>query len=362
MQTIMGMEKVKLKDLAREAGISISTASRVLKDSSGVSAATFQRAREAARKLGIDLDVQEESTVVAFLLSNRQMLHPFHARILLGAQAHLTASNCDTLFVPLSYSPNTSWSDIHLPKILRRSGGVRSAIVTGSNSENLLKALRTQGIHFAVLGNNVLGEYEKGCYDIVFSDDVGGAYEMTRHLQTLNHRDIWFVGNDRLPWFTRCYEGYAKAMENAGLVPCASGFDSESDQVAGYLGMKAILGRSEPATAIVSCTDAVALGVYKALAEHRIRIPDDISVVGCNDTYAPLLNPPLTTTCEFPEHLGKRLAEVVLRRMREPDRPPMEVTVPTQLIKRESCIKLALVSEQPQSLQRDAGPSLHHSI
>lgn len=358
----MGAEKIKLKDLAREARISISTASRVLKDSSGVSAATFQRARDAARRLGVELDGQEESTVVAFLLSNRQMLHPFHARILLGAQAHLTASNCDTLFIPLTYSPNTIWNHIPLPKVLRRSGGVRSAIVTGANSENLFKALRNQGIHFAVLGNNILGQYDEGSYDIVFSDDIGGAYEMTRYLQSLSHRDIWFVGNDRLPWFARCYEGYSRAMEDAGLVPCASGFDSDSDQVTGYLGMKSILGRSEPVTAIVSCTDAVALGVYKALAEQRIRIPDDISVVGCNDTYAPLLNPPLTTTCEFPEHLGKRLAEVVLRRMTEPDLPSIEVTVPTQLIRRESCLKLAPVSKQPQSLQRDEGRSIRQSL
>jgi LacI family transcriptional regulator len=280
----------------------------------------------------------------------------------LGAQAHLTASNCDTLFLPLTYSPNASWNDIHLPKVLRRSDRVRSAIVTGSNSENLLRALRNQDIHFAVLGNNILGEYERGCYDTVFSDDVGGAYEMTRHLLSLDHRDIWFVGNDRLPWFARCHEGYARAMEEAGLIPRASGFDSEDDQVTGYLGMKSIISRSDPATAIVSCTDAVALGVYKALAEYRIRIPDDISVVGCNDTYAPLLNPPLTTVCEFPEHLGKRLAEVVLRRMREPDRAAMEITVPTQLIKRESCARLAPSSEQSHSRQRGDELSMHQSI
>ena len=358
----MDAEKVKLKDLAREAGVSISTASRILKDSSSVSAGTFQRVREAAKRLGIELEAQEESTGVAFLLSNRQMLHPFHARILLGAQAHLTASNCDTLFLPLTYSPNTAWNEIHLPKVLRRSDRVRSAIVTGSNSENLLKALRNNGIHFVVLGNNIVGEYDRGRYDIVFSDDIGGAYEMTRHLQNLNHRDIWFVGNDRLPWFARCYQGYTRAMEEAGLVPRASGFDSENDQVAGYLGMKSIISRSESATAIVSCTDAVALGVYKALAECRIRIPDDISVVGCNDTYAPLLNPPLTTICEFPEHLGKRLAEVVLLRIREPDRPAMEVTVPTQLIKRESCAKLASSSEQSQLRQRGDGLSMHQNI
>lgn len=359
------MKRIKLKDIAREAGVSISTASRILNDSSSVTAETFARVKQAALRLGIELDIQGRSKVVAFILSNREMLHPFHARILLGAQAHLTAHSCDTLFLALTYSPHVPWNEIQLPKVLRQANYVRSAIVAGAISENLLNALRQKGIYFAALGNNVLSECNKGLYfaapgnnvpaennvrnyDVVFSDDIRGAYEITRYLQSLGHRDIWVVGNDRLPWFTRCYKGYAKAMGEAGFSPHVSVFDSDNDQQTGYLSAKSILDRHERITAILANTDAVALGVYKALAEYGIRVPNDMSVAGCNDTYGPLLQPPLTTICEFPEHLGKRMAEMVLQRMNEPNLPPMEITVPTELVKRESC---ARVLHAPDSLR-----------
>jgi len=103
------------------------------------------------------------------------------------------------------------------------------------------------------------------------------------------------------------------------------------------LGTKAILSRSEPVTAIFAGTDTAAQGVYAALADCHLRVPQDISVVGCNDTSGEILRPPLTTIREFPEQLGKQLAELAIGQISRTVAAPRQITIPTEIVKRESC-------------------------
>jgi DNA-binding LacI/PurR family transcriptional regulator len=191
------------------------------------------------------------------------------------------------------------------------------------------------------LGNNVIGEPRNLPHDVVFSDDIQGGYDMTRHLIRLGHSRIGFVGNTRLPWFSRCFSGYCRAMEEAGLQPRPSSVSSEDDGEIGYLGTKSLLSASEPITAIFAGNDPSAHGVYKALRDSGLRIPDDISVAGCNDTVGSWLYPGLTTIREFPEQLGTNLVDVLLNRIANPRLDPQCVTIPTELVKRESCRSIA---------------------
>jgi DNA-binding LacI/PurR family transcriptional regulator len=73
------------------------------------------------------------------------------------------------------------------------------------------------------------------------------------------------------------------------------------------------------------------------LRDSGLNIPDDVSVVGCDDTVGSWLYPALTTIREFPEQLGKQMVELLLSRIANPDQEPQRVTVPTELIKRDSC-------------------------
>jgi DNA-binding LacI/PurR family transcriptional regulator len=232
------------------------------------------------------------------------------------------------------YPPTVPAKDLHLPKVLTR-GVVQGMILGGTNSTNMLAALRDRGIAFAVLGNNVVGADEDDDYDAVYSDDIEGAYELTRHLIGENHRDIWFVGDIRLPWYARCAAGYRRAMTESGLEPRMSDIHSDDRQL-GYLAMRSIISRGEPVTAVFGGSDQIARGIYEALRQSGLRIPEDISVVGFNDTEAALLDPPLTSVQEFPEELGKHLAEFVLRRLSEPRLPKQRLTIPTRLILRKS--------------------------
>lgn len=280
------------------------------------------------------------------------VLHPFHARVLVGAEAQCSAQGCDILFTLFKYSARVPWTELHLPKLMRRRDVANALILAGNNSENLLLALRQRGVPFALLGNNVLGAWQGDSYDSVRSDSVQGAYEITRYLVSLGHRHVWYVGNCKLPCFAASNRGYSQAMQDSGLLPQLSDIDSEDDEEIGYLGTRTIFGTREPVTAIFAGTDHAAQGVYKAAFDRGLRIPRDLSVVGCNDTYGRLLHPPLTTIREYPEQFGKRLAQMALERIRNADAPPQQVIIPTAIAKRESCLPCGVPPESIAGRQR----------
>lgn len=330
--------KVGLREIASAANVSIATASRVLNGNNRVAPDIQKTVLQAAKKLGVEPTQRKKARSLVFLLGNRAMPHAFHSRILSGAEAHCAMQEWSLVFLSFNYSPHVPWAELHLPKVVQSHDITRAVILAGTHSTNLIKLLEHNGIPFAVFGNNVLGEpQDLKNVDSVFVDDIQGSKDAVRYLIGLGHRHIWFVGNTRLPWFRRCHEGYRRAMEEAGLEPRESATDSEDDTDSGYLGTKSLLARDKSVTAILAGNDPTAHGVYKALRDRRLRVPDDVSVVGCDDTVGTWLYPALSTTREFPEQLGKELVEAVFSRLAQPDRVPQCITIPTEFIKRDSC-------------------------
>ena len=326
----------RFKDVAKAANVSAATVSRVAKGLSSVDPAIRARVEKAARGLEVDLDRKrkEKSSIVGFMLANRELVHNFQARILFGSEAYCASREKELLFMSYRYPGNVPPKELHLPKVITQ-GVVQGMILGGTNSENMLAALRARGIIFAVLGNNVLGSDANSDYDAIFSDDTQGAYELTRHLIDEKHRNIWFIGDTDMPWYARCGRGYRQAMEQSGLQTRFSEIHSDDMQL-GYLTMRSILSRREPVSAVFAASDQIARGVYEALRQSGVSIPQDISVAGFNDTEANLMHPTLTSVREFPEELGKHLAEFVLRRLADPSMPPQRLTIPTRLMVRKS--------------------------
>jgi DNA-binding LacI/PurR family transcriptional regulator len=328
-----GGTKLSLKDVAQRAGVSLASVSRVARGQTNVDTAIRDRVRQAAGELGVDLDLKHRNgaSMVGFILGNRDVLHSFQARILLGAERYCSSQNVDLVFLSLRYSPATPSRELHIPQILTQPSPVRAVILGGTNSANMIGALRERKIPFAVLGNNVVGPWEPSEHDCVYSDDMQGAFDLTSQLIADGHRRIWFIGDTDLPWFARCGEGYRQAMEKSGLQTRFSEIRSDDVQL-GYLAMRSILSRREPVTAVFAASDQIARGVYEALRNSGVSIPRDISVAGFNDTEAGLMHPTLTTVREYPEELGQHLAEFVLRRMKEPGREAQQLVIPTRVV------------------------------
>jgi DNA-binding LacI/PurR family transcriptional regulator len=330
--------KITYQAIARSAKASVSTVARVAKGNTRVDPQLRDRVKRAAQNLGVELQGRrKKKKVLAFILSNREVLHPFHSHVLVGAEATSTANGYHMLFFAYHYPALKSPSELGLPPMLENTEEVSGLILAGTNTANLLEHLASRRVPFVVLGNNVLGEWHPEQYDVVWFDDIQGAYEMTQYLLALGHREIWYIGNRRLTWYARRYEGYRKAMEEASLFARVSEFDSGDDAQIGYLAAKSILTRNEPMTAIFAGGDRAAQGACKAVRERGLQVPEDVSAAAFGDIEAALWHPPLTTVRVFSEQISKRMVELLLNRIAHPEIPPQHSVIPTQLVKRESC-------------------------
>jgi DNA-binding LacI/PurR family transcriptional regulator len=341
--------KSTLQAVAEMAKVSPATVSRLINRTARVSPAVEARIRKAASHLDFDLSGKRNNRLIAYLLANRSLLHPFHSQVLVAAEAHCAANEYSLLFFPLHYSPTQHWTKLDVPRVLHRPDMIDGFIVAGVNYQNLLDLLTDIRLPFAVLGDTVQGEWRRDAYDTACVDDRQGAYELTRYLQNLGHTRIAFVANTRLAWFQRRSESYRRAMEEAGLEPLIAEIDSEHEHEVGFLAMKQILARrAGQIDAVFGGSDATCHGIYAALREAGLRVPEDISVCGFNDTpEATVLYPPLTSVRVFPELIGRQLAEMVLARIAKGGASPLQRTIPTQLVKRESCVAARSVELVP---------------
>lgn len=347
-------KKTRIQDVAKIAGVSVATVSRVATGNERVSAELRSRVFKAASELNVELNGKGKAKIIAFILANRELFNPFHAGIMVGAEAYCASHDCGLLFLPLHYGSNVPWQNLHLPSILERPSPVGAVILAGKNSQNVLDLLAHRDIPYVVMGNNVVGDWNKEGSNALYFDDVEGAYDATRYLQSLGHRDIWYVGNCQFTWFERRYQGYRRAMEERGLPLRINEFDSGEGEDLGYLVTKSILKSGETMTALFAGDDAVARGAYKAVHEAGLRIPDDLSVIGFNDTEASALHPALTSVRVFTEQMGREMAALAYERIGRPELPAEIITIPTQVVKRESCRSVQPIANAPDAVRANA--------
>lgn len=326
-----------MADVAREAGVSAATISRLVRGGTRVNAETRNRILVAAQKLNFDLEARKSSRIIAFLLSNRGVLHPFHSSVLMGAEAFCAEHDYGLLFLPLQYSLTLDKDRLTLPEILLRKTVVAGAIVAGTNSEAMLELFTDHELPWVVLGNNVVGDWPHDKTRSIFFDDIRGAYELTSYLISLGHHHIGFAGNLNLPWYFRRFQGYRKAVEEAGLKVMSSDLRTLDGEEMGYLGARLMLQQDPRPTAIFAADDPAGRGVYRAARDHNLKVPEDLTVAGFNDTPdAAALHPPLTTVRVFTEELGRQAGELLFKQIGQPDVATPSVVLPTQLIRRES--------------------------
>ncbi|MBV9182218.1 MAG: LacI family DNA-binding transcriptional regulator [Acidobacteria bacterium] len=351
--------KIKLSDVARAAKVSTATVSRFVGSRGGITSETRERIMAAASRLGFDLEKNRKSRIIVFLLSNRGLLHPFHSAVLMGAQAYCAEHDYAMLFLPFHYSVNAAPGEISLPEILEQRRLVSGVIVAGTNSSSLLRLLSRKSIPWVALGNNLIvaSDDELTGGGTVYFDDISGAHELTRYLQSLGHRRIAFIGNLSLPWYARRHRGYERAMQEAGFESRVNERNFREGEDMGYLAGKWMLQQSLAPTAIFAGDDSAARGVYTAARDRGMRIPEDLSVAGFNDTpEARALHPALTTVRVFTDEVGKQLAEAVLHGIFSPRVERPAIHLPTQLIRRESCQALSSRPEFPQILAANSRP------
>jgi DNA-binding LacI/PurR family transcriptional regulator len=331
-----------IRDVARAAGVGVGTISRVLNSSSQVSRETRARVLEAIRRLGFRPNAQarrilkRRSEIVCFLLSNRDFLHPFHARILQGVESYASSLRHHVLFAVLHYSPRTPPEKIDLPPVLQEHGLIDGVILAGTIYQNLLRRIEAIHMPFVAFSNNVVGMDGDHLYDQVGFDDFNGTLQATRYLIEQGHRLIDFAGDTSLPWIQRRFDGYRQAMRENKLKPVSimtrnpDGFVDFGQKSAAQ-----ILTQGERATAVVAGNDETAYGLWLSLRRHGVRVPDEISLVGFDDREeAVLMDPPLSTVRVHKEEIGETCMKMLLERLHHPQMAFSQRILPTEFVVR----------------------------
>src|SRR5216683_3055048 len=175
-----------IRDVARLAGAGVGTISRVLNGSPLVRPPTRDRVMAAIRRLGFRPHAQarrilrHRKEMVCFLLSNRDFLHPFHARILQGVEKYASSLRQHVIFAALHYSPGTAAERISLPPVLQERGLVDGLILAGTIYPNLLRKIESVHMPFVAFSNNVVGIDDEQQFDQVGFDDFNGTLHATR--------------------------------------------------------------------------------------------------------------------------------------------------------------------------------------
>ncbi len=349
-----------IRDVAREAGVSIATVSRVFNDSSLVSADTIAQVRAVAARLNY-----WPNGVARSLITNRthalgvllpDMYGEFFSEVIRGIDL---AARTHGFHILVSGSHADSEA---LVEALRSMSGRVDGMIVMAPDVQAPTAIAGFASHCPVVLLNP-GQDVDSCDTITIANH-DGAHEMVQHLVALGHRHIAMVRGpaSNLDAEQRL-QGYRAALREAGLGP-ADELEVVGDftEPSGYEAVTTLLGRPQRPTAIFVGNDHMAIGVMSALGEAGIRIPDEIAVAGFDDiAMARFTTPPLSSVRVNTALLGERAVELLLRARRAGNTGPRQHEVlPTSLAIRSSCGARLTRREEPARWRRDR--TLPHPI
>ncbi|GEO12871.1 LacI family DNA-binding transcriptional regulator [Microvirga aerophila] len=329
---------VTIIDIAREAGVSKSTVSLVLKGSTLVADETRDRVSRAMSKLGYVYNRGAanlrgaQSSIVGMVIND--LSNPFFAELAIGIERVLRTSG----YIP--FIANTAES------VVRQAEVVRSMREHGASGIILSPALDTDGREINSLldlGMPIILAIRRvpgARASLVASDNMAGAARVTQHLISLGHRRIAFLGGmgamavrkDRIAGFTQ-------ALEEVGLrADPALMLESMPTKDGAFTAMSALLSRPDWPTAVVCFNDVVAIGVMQALSRKGLLPGRDMAITGFDDTTeARQVSPPLTTVSVDAGDLGERAAQMLLRQIAAGNQTTETYIGEARLVVRESC-------------------------
>ena len=337
---------VRLKDIAQHAKVSIMTVSKALRDEPDVSAATKARIKALASQMGYVPDSSAQGlrtkTTKLFGLIIPSSTNPIYARMMVAIEERAHELGYDILF---AHSLNKSErEELCIRRFLsRRVDGLFIAPVYRFEAE----ARIYQEILVRKTPTVLLGPPAAFCksFASVEIEELMASYSATQHLLQLGHKRIaYFTGSPTAPWAHDRFEGYRRALREAGLdVDDKLVFQAGSTIEDGTNAALQMLNESCHATAVQAVSDLVAIGCANALLSQGLKIPEDISIVGFgNILTAEHFRVPLTTIRQPKHRLGIAAMEIMMKLIRGERVQPRRLVA--ELVERKST---ALPKVQP---------------
>jgi LacI family transcriptional regulator len=332
---------ITIHDVARAAGVSVSTVSRVLNDKADVAPETYRKVQEVIAELGYTSSLAARSMrsrrtgVIGLIMPNLE--DPFCVQVLKGV--------------------NHAAFHLHYDLIAYTGGAINGRPKAGRDQHyvSLLNGSLTDGVivvtpstaDFATTAPIVAIDPFSACpqYLTVIAANHAGAREAVEHLIGLGHRRIGFIGGrPDLQSAHQRREGYEAALRAASIAPdpeliAVGDFSIESGRACA----RQLLSLADPPTAIFAANDQSAFGAIEAARAAGRSVPGDLSVVGFdNIPEAATYQPALTTVDQFIARMGFVAAEMLIRLVQGERLETERCEMPTQLVIRDSCRAVAV--------------------
>lgn len=329
-----------LEDIARMAGVSRSTVSRVINGDPNV--------KEGTRKniLGVIHQVNFQPNLAARGLAaghtgviglvipmgvGALFTDPYFPRFIQGVSSACSSRDYSVML----WLAEAEYERRTIRQILY-NGLVDGVIVASMQTDDaIVEALAERSLPFILTGRHPARE----ALNFVDVENRSGARAAVRHLLDCGYRRIAAIHGplSMIAGLDRC-QGYQDALREAGL-PLESDLSVESDfsEAGGSMAMRELIDQRPDA--LFAASDAMALGAMRAAQELGLRIPQDLAVIGFDDIPAAAASTPALTTMRQPiQQSGAAAAETLIEIIAHPETQPQQIILPVELIQRESCI------------------------
>ena len=329
---------VRLKDIAVRAGVSIMTVSKALRDAKDVSAATKSRIRNIAEAMGYVPDTAARglrtNTTMLFGVVISSITNPVFARMVSAIEENAFENGFEVVLLHSLNDPVREERCLRRLLSRRVDGMFISPAYRLESESRIYQTLAARGMPSVLLGHPA-----PFCAGIPFvtTDDLVASYQATQHLLKLGHRRIAFLSGSMVtPWAAERFEGYRRALREAGLeVDEKLVFQAGSTVEDGAKAATQMLNENCKATAIQAVNDLVAVGCAETLLQQGWQIPADISLIGFGNVFiSEHYRVPLTTMRQAKFRLGAAAVEMMLKLLRG-ERPDSR-RIPAELIVRQS--------------------------
>ena len=323
------MKRVTMEDVAREAGVSRALVSVAFRGVSGVGADTRQRIFDTAQRLGYRPDP------IAARLASR------HTKTLGLFMLDLRNEIFSDIFSGVREVADTAGNLVVLG--VGDSSGKRDSAAIEGLIDTRVDAIIVAGCllpdkdlqHFAKTRPLVAATRYVPGVDSILTDDHIGSKLAVEHLIGQGHQRIAHLAPPYRELFEGRVEGYVATMQAAGLTPVIVRAEYSQDAAARAAG--SLLDSQDAPTAVFANNDLAALGIMDAAHERGLRIPEDLAVVGYDDTHAASLpGVALTSVSQHSTRIGRLAAEMALARIKDPLQPSQRLTLEPTLVVRAS--------------------------
>ena len=331
-------KRLQMADIARLAGVSVSTVSRALNGSTLVNAATRERVAELARSLNYSINLSAQNlrlkknqtiaVVVPFDAQSRQHISdPFFLSIVGSIADALTDRGYDMLLSRVDAERLDSASALY------DAGKAIGIVIIGQwRHHDQLNELAARRVPLVVWG----GQLPQQLYCSVGGDNRAGGLLATRHLIERGRRRIAFVGDASLPEVMLRRQGHHEALAAAGLPRDAQlDLPAPFETGAARAALDALFGSGTVVDGVVACSDLLALQAVQAAQAAGREVPRDVAVVGYDDMpVAAYSSPPLTTVHQPVDRAGVEIVDALLGLLAGERTAPR--TLPVHLVLRGS--------------------------